>query len=388
MLSNMQAVVFALSILSVSLGRPFDSEIHHIKRVHKPAIVRAQVVRAQVVGAQVVPRDVSPSCTTCATVIVKVSGTATASAAFTVTVGSAPTSIPSPSIGSFGSCSVPQIEFGAGFDGRNETSFRPVDQVSYNHDSADDIGVITDFICSALVNTCGADSTAQATCATAQTAAAAETPQEGIDADAFNVVFGFQTNFKNVKALSNAGDPIAGSTTNSSSASASVSSIASETSSASAATDSISSSTAASNATVAPTPASSSSPNAATHDPSASHGAPPTTLVTVVQTTAQPTEPAPTSAAAGSSNASNLQTFTGALGGISAPAVVASGNGQFLVEGNSPFNTKTDGLSRSCDVQQNACANEANASGNKGSLTVAACHTQQDDCDAANGIQT
>ena len=31
-------------------------------------------------------------------------------------------------IGDFGSCSVPQIEFGAGFGGRKETSFEPVDQ--------------------------------------------------------------------------------------------------------------------------------------------------------------------------------------------------------------------------------------------------------------------
>jgi hypothetical protein len=31
-------------------------------------------------------------------------------------------------IGNFGSCSVPQIEFGAGFDGRKETSFQPVDK--------------------------------------------------------------------------------------------------------------------------------------------------------------------------------------------------------------------------------------------------------------------
>ena len=31
-------------------------------------------------------------------------------------------------IGNFGSCTVPKIEFGQGFDGRKETSFRPVDQ--------------------------------------------------------------------------------------------------------------------------------------------------------------------------------------------------------------------------------------------------------------------
>ena len=31
-------------------------------------------------------------------------------------------------IGNFGSCTVPEIEFGQGFDGRKETSFRAVDQ--------------------------------------------------------------------------------------------------------------------------------------------------------------------------------------------------------------------------------------------------------------------
>lgn len=30
-------------------------------------------------------------------------------------------------VGDFGSCSVPQIEFAAGFDNRKETSFQPVD---------------------------------------------------------------------------------------------------------------------------------------------------------------------------------------------------------------------------------------------------------------------
>lgn len=133
--------------------------------VSKPTIVRAQVVRAQVVQ-----RDASATCATCSvrlpssfgnypplirriqTVTVKVSGTATASAAFTFTFGgSAPTPTASPSaIGNFGqastdytvplsfiesalgSCTTPQIEFGAGFDGRKETSFRPVDRGLFN----------------------------------------------------------------------------------------------------------------------------------------------------------------------------------------------------------------------------------------------------------------
>ena len=34
----------------------------------------------------------------------------------------------SSAIGNFGSCSVPQIEFGVGFDNRKETSFQPVDK--------------------------------------------------------------------------------------------------------------------------------------------------------------------------------------------------------------------------------------------------------------------
>ena len=32
------------------------------------------------------------------------------------------------SLGNFGSCSVPEIQFGTGFDNRKETSFEPVDK--------------------------------------------------------------------------------------------------------------------------------------------------------------------------------------------------------------------------------------------------------------------
>jgi hypothetical protein len=40
-------------------------------------------------------------------------------------------SIRAGNIGNFGSCSIPQIKFGAGFDGRKETSFEPNDQSQY-----------------------------------------------------------------------------------------------------------------------------------------------------------------------------------------------------------------------------------------------------------------
>jgi len=73
--------------------------------------------------------------------------------------------------------------------------------------------------------------------------------------------------------------------------------------------------------------------------------------------------------------------FTGKAGGIAAPEVVASGD-KFQVD-NSLFQTKNDALGRSCDVQHNDCADAANASGNKGNFTVAACDDQQNACKAA-----
>lgn len=51
--------------------------------------------------------------------------------ATSVTPASTPTSTGTTSaggIGNFGSCTTPQIQFGAGFDNRKETSFEPVDQ--------------------------------------------------------------------------------------------------------------------------------------------------------------------------------------------------------------------------------------------------------------------
>jgi hypothetical protein len=56
-----------------------------------------------------------------------------ASALFVLTALAAPIPDPAPvaqagNIGDFGSCSVPEIEFGVGFDGRKETSFQPADK--------------------------------------------------------------------------------------------------------------------------------------------------------------------------------------------------------------------------------------------------------------------
>ncbi|EPQ54531.1 hypothetical protein GLOTRDRAFT_116411 [Gloeophyllum trabeum ATCC 11539] len=90
-----------------------------------------------------------------------------------------------------------------------------------------------------------------------------------------------------------------------------------------------------------------------------------------------------TSAAAASSSAAasggNLQTFTGALGGISAPAVTAGGRG-FVVEGSDDFLNVAAALGRSCDVQHNKCANAANSGG---SFSVGDCDSQNTQCRAA-----
>ncbi|OCH86068.1 hypothetical protein OBBRIDRAFT_856430 [Obba rivulosa] len=252
----------------------------------------------------------------------------TASAVATAASTAASTSTSSSSgIGNFGSCSVPQIEFGAGFDGRKETSFEPVDQTSFNHGSADNIDTITQFICGQLASSCKADQTAQNTCAAATSAADAQPAGTGAQADAFNAVFGIKTDFASVAEVDDQGNVVAGSTSGSAAAVAASSAVAATSSAAAVASAAV---------------------------------------------------PAATLAVSGS----NLQTFSGALGGVNPPAVTSLSNGQFQVDGNSAFNNLQSALQRSCDVQNNQCADAANASGNKGSLTVAACNSQQSQCNA------
>jgi hypothetical protein len=64
-------------------------------------------------------------------------------------------------------------------------------------------------------------------------------------------------------------------------------------------------------------------------------------------------------------NANNLQTFAGALGGISAP-VVTKGGRNSQVEKNAGFLNLNASLNRSWDVQKNQYANATNANRNTG----------------------
>ncbi|KDQ24717.1 hypothetical protein PLEOSDRAFT_1047638 [Pleurotus ostreatus PC15] len=236
--------------------------------------------------------------------------------ASTVTSASAsaqttPSSSNSDGLGDFGSCTVPQIEFGAGFDNRRETSFRPVDRTSYPQGSAPDVDTVTRTLCNQLINTCGANQVAFATCAAARAAASAAPSRTGAQADAFNAVFGISTNFVLIQALDTQGQPLGSGNT----------------------------------------------------------------LTSTGRTNNN---------GSGNNNDDdgNLQTFSGALGGVEAPPVNDAGNGRFQVQGNT-FNNRQDALTRSCDIQVNDCSNAANASGNQGDFTVANCGAQGNRCRAA-----
>jgi hypothetical protein len=88
-----------------------------------------------------------------------------------------------------GTCGSPGIEFANGLDGRTQPAFEPIDETSFNHGSALNIGVITSFIVGQLKSPCNApDSTLQLA---AQASAAAESaPSGGAQADAWNKFFG------------------------------------------------------------------------------------------------------------------------------------------------------------------------------------------------------
>ncbi|KAK0723833.1 hypothetical protein B0T21DRAFT_372565 [Apiosordaria backusii] len=83
--------------------------------------------------------------------------------------------------------------------------------------------------------------------------------------------------------------------------------------------------------------------------------------------------------------ASNLQVFTSALGGATAPAITNSGDPDrpFAVDGDTfpDFETASN---RACDNQKNACAKIANEGGQReGELTVGECDRQMEQCKSA-----
>ena len=77
--------------------------------------------------------------------------------------------------------------------------------MSYNHGSAQNFDIIGQFVCDQLVNKCGADDTARATCAQARAATGNAPPKTGKQADVFNAIFGKVTNFTSITPLDDQG---------------------------------------------------------------------------------------------------------------------------------------------------------------------------------------
>jgi hypothetical protein len=75
----------------------------------------------------------------------------------------------------------------------------------------------------------------------------------------------------------------------------------------------------------------------------------------------------------------NIQTFTGTLGGAPPPVISSAGDRPFSVNGNTFVNSGA-ALQRSCSIQHNACADAANS----GSLAggVGQCDAQENACNA------
>ncbi|PPQ65699.1 hypothetical protein CVT24_012117 [Panaeolus cyanescens] len=162
-----------------------------------------------------------PSAERCSGIVrVKVSGPpiAVPSGAVVVVVGKkAPTTDPNPNPGApteadFGSCTAPEIEFGPDYDGRLETSFRPVDRSSFNTTSNDEIAVITRTytfkFSSENRNVCGANQVALNLCTEASALSITAPERTGAQADAFNSVFGRSTAFRNVPVRNSQGDVV------------------------------------------------------------------------------------------------------------------------------------------------------------------------------------
>lgn len=75
----------------------------------------------------------------------------------------------------------------------------------------------------------------------------------------------------------------------------------------------------------------------------------------------------------------NVQTFTGALGGISAPPVIfTAGSDRPFSTDDATFVNAAAALQRSCSVQHNQCANAANSGTLAGGESQ--CETQETDC--------
>lgn len=97
---------------------------------------------------------------------------------------------------------------------------------------------------------------------------------------------------------------------------------------------------------------------------------------------AAPAASAPATPASGAGV--NIQAFTGTLGGPAPPVISSAGDRPFSVNGNT-FVGQGAAINRSCDIQQNACANAANSGALAGG--IGQCAQQLTACKAANPLR-
>lgn len=112
---------------------------------------------------------------------------------------------------------------------------------------------------------------------------------------------------------------------------------------------------------------------------------PPADATSVSSVAASSSAPAAAATTPALVSGTNVQTFTGALGGIAAPPVIftAGAARPFAVDGTTDIN-KGAALMRSCSVQHNNCADAANSGALAGG--VGQCDTQLSACNAAGGV--
>lgn len=109
-----------------------------------------------------------------------------------------------------------------------------------------------------------------------------------------------------------------------------------------------------------------------------------------ISISSQPSSAAPTATtpAQGTATQTNIQTFTGSLGGLPPPVLKNDNNGAdrpFSVNGATFVNAGA-ALQRSCAIQHNACADAANGGALAGG--VGQCDTQEQACNAAAASTT
>lgn len=252
----------------------------------------------------------------------------------------------------FGSCSDPTIKFADGLDGRKEASFAPNSDADFNHGSALNIGVISGFICQQLNDKCKAGEEAVAACEKGKEAAANAKGQDA--ADAFNAALGGNGGEAVQEEEEDVTCDDGASTTTTSASEAAVDSPAG---------------TMASDTDETDDDEEKSAPSSAADDNVAANA----------NANSPDTKPPQNT---------NIQTFTGTLGGPPPPIIETPG-------AEKPFritaaNGKTDtfigkgtALSRSCAVQHNACADAVNRGEIGGG--VGRCDEQEKECNAVAG---